>query len=41
MDEMVNSVQINARDLYDITASADHLQQTAGKLDEMLKRFNA
>lgn len=41
MDEMVSSVQTNARDLNDITASADHLQQTAGKLDEMLKRFNA
>lgn len=41
MDEMVSSVQTSARDINDITLSAEHLKQTASKLDEMLKRFSA
>lgn len=40
MAEMVNSVQKNALDLNDITSSSEHLQLTAGKLNEMLKGFN-
>lgn len=40
MNEMVGSIQTTAKDIHDITASASHLQQTSGKLNEMLKRFN-
>lgn len=41
MGEMAGSVQTNARDMNDITMSAEQLQLMAGKLDEMLKRFSA
>jgi len=41
MNDMVKSVETNARDISEITASAEHLQLTASKLDAMLKQFNA
>lgn len=41
MSDMVKSVETNARDINEITASAEHLQMTASKLDDMLKQFNA
>lgn len=40
MSDMVKSVETTARDISDITESAELLQLSASKLDDMLKQFN-
>lgn len=40
MNEMAGGIQTTVTDIHEITASAEHLQLTAAKLNEILKRFN-